>query len=1735
MGSSCNIWYFLVLLLLAKLTHVEAASACREGDSKCLYNVRARGSCGYWHNEQKYCPDGYPYNDNDSSSYCWGLKVHIYCYACAPGYRDAANTCGPCPGGYESGVAATSCTKCGLGKYSTGAEVCKPCEAGKYANDPGQPLCKLCRTKGGGSVHWYSAAGASDCTHCPAGQVVNENSDGCESCTDGKYVDKDFTECLPCSPGKSSGSSVGMPDHSSCSNCPAGRFSGAGGLCEACPAGTYSGAGQAEIPNFKCIQCSAGEYSLGTTGEEGNSDYSPSTTCLHCPAGKKSADLTGSSECLYCSPGKYTNEVKSSQCVFCDPGKTSNGTDTTTGEYVSVGEFKPNDDNIDGPKSCYNCAAGKYTNAQKSNVCVNCEAGTYSNVGATICTQCQLSDTYGPGYVSDEGSPDCTPCPAGTESENNVCQNCTKGYYSLQGAEECSPCKPGTYMPNNGTSVCYDCPKNTFQDKFGKPFCEACPDGKTSGGGDIVCSSCPDGTWSDDAAVEAGGTAGACWACGAGKRVKGNRCRECDAGRYSPVPAGFVAESDYSDPGCSNAGVGGASLCGLKGNYQCSYCAVGQDTNNQTGSSSCTVCSEGKYKYEPTEMCTWCPAGKAAGGFDGNFKTSEAEVCIDCLPGKHSGPGPEGHVGKGATSCANCPNGRYSNTERAANCTICEEGKYALIESGTNGAVACSLCVVGRYNNKTEQSLCALCQPGTYQKGLASTKCDDCPAGKYADDMENTVCSFCNQPTGSTSGSISAPGATECTKCPPGSASGLYPGVTFCESCEGGKYTDGEGQRTCDDCDSGKYAPDPNADVLPDDFTAYPTLSPTKAPTTSSPTLPGTTGAPSPATTAPSAAPTKPATSSPTMAPTPWSLTPDPNGASQCTLCGVGRFSRDGRSMCELCPAGRWTPASTETPGGEGTPASSLNYVKASCTECPVGKYSNISRALCNDCENPDVSQGVYSSWAEVGSDTCYLLHTAERFGECPKSNGKKRSFDASTMTYEETDKESICRWYFIDDFTGQDFSTSIEGSGANEGEASPFVEGVADSCGNYTLCKADPNDDDEDHYLIACQDCAEGYISAGTHTFGSNQGACSGKTVQRYCYKPTTLDLCPPDTTCQYRYKGDTVTKDGDEADGGHVSPFFDEDVETDPSEPYVATACDSYRVCGFGGFATTKQNDHYLDVVCEKCAEGFISVAGDEKVYDASEDSEWGESSTCPGSYPTTCMNVMTTFDKCPKCQLGKREMPDGSCQDSRRLREWAEQELEIQRETAILEAQAAHLRGSRELPFVIDACTTCSCTGTNVLSPCDLNDQCESSKSGCQSSYCQCNSIIPDVPDPDDINTDPGEYTVQCKYLYSTWKGEDLDEDDPELWETDWESVGAGVNSPFNNVANQDDPCEYYKLCQFETKFGGNLDEYHIACGKCREENDYYMAVDFEESQVKDEDGWMCTNENPAATHCYHWPKSSYEQFFVDSDHDCNDITFNPKQRNECYYWKGTSSVEGGTWVKSTGKAKEGPFGISCGSYEVCAFDAADGEVDNYYLQCSTCAAGYVMVYKDNNNTDAKSKGCTPGHLLPPNSIVTECVKATEAPSITPTDRPTVPVTQSPVATTSAPTAGGGGGVSEKLSDPIMLGGVGGGAVILILLVAYIIKSRNQKQQREQRKKKYDPRDTEGSGFEMSNPMSDKKKKKKSKKEKKKKRSRESSDDSDSDSDSDSEEDSGEDNKYSLASFFKGDESGGKTQMN
>jgi hypothetical protein len=94
---------------------------------------------------------------------------------------------------------------------------------------------------------------------------------------------------------------------------------------------------------------------------------------------------------------------------------------------------------------------------------------------------------------------------------------------------------------------------------------------------------------------------------------------------------------------------------------------------------------------------------------------------------------------------------------------------------------------------------------------------------------------------------------------------------------------------------------------------------------------------------------------------------------------------------------------------------------------------------------------------------------------------------------------DNVCRWWFI-----EDFSNSLESS--NVGEVSPF----GDSCGNYTLCSANPLDNDftdslsnKDVYQAMCLDCAEGYESAGT--IPGSVGECAGGTFQRYVQAPTS------------------------------------------------------------------------------------------------------------------------------------------------------------------------------------------------------------------------------------------------------------------------------------------------------------------------------------------------------------------------------------------------------------------------------------------------------------------------------------------------------------------------------------------------------------------------------------------------------------------------------------------------------
>ncbi len=200
--------------------------------------------------------------------------------------------------------------------------------------------------------------------------------------------------------------------------------------------------------------------------------------------------------CKQCAPGSYNENFGAAVCTLCPAGYAS----------PVIGSFHYKD-------------------------CTICPAGTYSDPGAGECSLCE------PGsWNSEEGAHYCNLCPAGTASEplgaesEATCSICPEGQWSSEGEADCSDCEPGTYNPVQGSagctpcnagyassawgadsedtcticlqgthsfpgsSVCSDCPPNTFNWHEGRDDCEACPPHSTSPAQSIPITSC---AWSD--------------------------------------------------------------------------------------------------------------------------------------------------------------------------------------------------------------------------------------------------------------------------------------------------------------------------------------------------------------------------------------------------------------------------------------------------------------------------------------------------------------------------------------------------------------------------------------------------------------------------------------------------------------------------------------------------------------------------------------------------------------------------------------------------------------------------------------------------------------------------------------------------------------------------------------------------------------------------------------------------------------------------------------------------------------------------------------------------------------------------------------------------------------------------------------------------------------------------------------------------------------------------------------
>jgi len=134
------------------------------------------------------------------------------------------------------------------------------------------------------------------------------------------------------------------------------------------------------------VKCEDGYYYKG-----------PGRICSICEAGKYCQN-----NLMYnCRKGTYSPEG-SSGCVLCPRGTYSNK---------------------EGSSSCDKCPAG-YSSFPGREECYKCPQGTYSPNMGSLCLNCP------PGTISDKGATSCYKCPSGRIVDKGICKLCDNGKYA---------------------------------------------------------------------------------------------------------------------------------------------------------------------------------------------------------------------------------------------------------------------------------------------------------------------------------------------------------------------------------------------------------------------------------------------------------------------------------------------------------------------------------------------------------------------------------------------------------------------------------------------------------------------------------------------------------------------------------------------------------------------------------------------------------------------------------------------------------------------------------------------------------------------------------------------------------------------------------------------------------------------------------------------------------------------------------------------------------------------------------------------------------------------------------------------------------------------------------------------------------------------------------------------------------------------------------------------------------
>ena len=682
-------------------------SVCLPCISSCSPGFELHNTCSSISNSKCVpCADGF-YNSFNDDSKCLPCTS-----SCEPGFElnhecltDKNPLCIPCADGfYKSSNDGSKCLPC-TSSCEPGFELNHECLTDK------NPLCIPCA-----DGFYKSSNDNSKCSPCTSScepgfelnhECLMDKNPLCISCLDGFYKSSnDGSKCLKCNTDCGEGSYI--------SDLCVSTFNS---KCEYCPVNTAN-PNHFSIHIESCIPC-----------KDGSTSVVGSATCIQCPLGTATF---GGVECMYCTPGTYTDNLGSIECKLCPAGTFSdlfksesinNCVLCDEGYYSFIGSERCipcSEGTYENGKrlECISCPVGSYNdeiiqtkcklcpggtfndklNSVSIDECKKCLPGFYSIHGQSECSMCEAgkyNDEYGsnsckinlPGTITPrEGMLSPIDCLPGTYSDTHgaiKCLLCNQGYmntiYRSTTIEECMPCLEGTFVNFSGATFCYNTPIGTYQDKIGQ-------------NSSILC---PPGTYNNQVGS-----------------INIDSCIPCEIGTYQP-------NSGSSECIKCSSGYYQDNI----GQLECIHCPVGT-YNEEYGSyhlNSCSLCEEGTYSSivsaNTSDMCLISPLGTFV-ELPGSSKYTE------CNPGYYQNKTKQ-------TSCIKCPIGTYNplhNSINSSSCIISPVGSY-VPDTGYAQFIPCNL---GSYSNITGATKCILCNPGKFTDDFGSTTCKYCPSGKFS-------------------------------------------------------------------------------------------------------------------------------------------------------------------------------------------------------------------------------------------------------------------------------------------------------------------------------------------------------------------------------------------------------------------------------------------------------------------------------------------------------------------------------------------------------------------------------------------------------------------------------------------------------------------------------------------------------------------------------------------------------------------------------------------------------------------------------------------------------------------------------------------------------------------------------------------------------------------------------------------------------------------------------------------